>query len=93
MTDSGGLQEEAPALQKPVLILRNKTERPLITQLGLGALVGTKKEEIMKNAGELLTDEKKYQSMIKHLSPYGDGHAAEKIFSVINHYTNRDIAK
>ena len=47
----------------------------------------------MKNAGELLTDEKKYQSMIKHLSPYGDGHAAEKIFSVINHYTNRDIAK
>jgi len=86
MTDSGGLQEEAPALGKPVLVLRKKTERPLIIKLGLGRLVGTEIESIINNATDLLTDPMQYQAMAKHISPYGDGHAAEKIVNVISHY-------
>ncbi|MCD6039943.1 MAG: UDP-N-acetylglucosamine 2-epimerase [Gammaproteobacteria bacterium] len=90
ITDSGGLQEEAPALSKPILVLREKTERPLIIKLGLGRLVGTQTESIISNATDLLTDETQYQAMAKQISPYGDGHAAEKIVHVINHYLSHD---
>lgn len=86
MTDSGGLQEEAPALAKPLLILREKTERPLVIELGLGRLVGSDMEIIIKNAMDLLTDPLQYNEMAKNISPYGDGHAAEKIVQVIHHH-------
>ncbi len=83
LTDSGGIQEEAPALAKPVLVLRNTTERPEIIKLGLGKLVGTDCNEIVKTASLLLKDPVFYQSMAKGISPYGDGHAAEKIVKTI----------
>lgn len=84
MSDSGGIQEEAPALDKPIIVLRDVTERPLIIELGLGLLVGSNKENIVNTVTELLIDPHKYQSMQKHLSPYGDGHAAERIVNIIN---------
>lgn len=83
LSDSGGIQEEAPALKKPVLILREKTERPLVVELGLGKLVGSNERDIIQSAEMLLTDKKAYASMAKGLSPYGDGHAAEKIVKAI----------
>lgn len=86
LTDSGGLQEEAPALNKPVLILRELTERPLITELGLGVLVGTNKNKIVTTASKLLNDEKFYQSMQKNVSPYGDGQASKRIVKAIEAY-------
>jgi UDP-N-acetylglucosamine 2-epimerase (non-hydrolysing) len=87
MTDSGGLQEEAPALNKPLLILREQTERPLIIELGLAKLAGTKKESIVTAATELLNNPHLYQDMQKHLSPYGDGRAAERMVNiVVNQY-------
>jgi UDP-N-acetylglucosamine 2-epimerase (non-hydrolysing) len=86
ITDSGGLQEEAPALAKPVLVLRKTTERPLIIKLGLGKLVGSEIDSIIKSASDLLTNQTYYQAMIKNISPYGDGHAAKKIVDIINHY-------
>jgi UDP-N-acetylglucosamine 2-epimerase (non-hydrolysing) len=79
MSDSGGIQEEAPALDKPVLILREVTERPLIVEYGMGVLVGSDKNKIVNMAEKLLTDPSVYQSMQKHYSPYGDGKAAERI--------------
>lgn len=83
MSDSGGIQEEAPALDKPILILREVTERPLVVELGMGILVGTNKENIVKTASMLLEDSNKYKSMQKHESPYGDGHASDRIITAI----------
>lgn len=83
MTDSGGLQEEAPALGKPVLVLRETTERPLIVIVGAGALVGTNTDTIFNAAEALLTNKQKYQSMIKTASPYGDGLATDRIVAVL----------
>lgn len=79
MTDSGGLQEEAPALGKPVLVLRQTTERPEALQFGTVKLAGVQKEEILAAAEELLTDTDAYQRMARATSPYGDGHASERI--------------
>lgn len=90
MTDSGGIQEEAPALDKPLLILREVTERPLIIELGMGILVGSNKDLIVAKATELLNNHTLYQSMQKHISPYGDGHAAERIVNVIINQLNKD---
>lgn len=81
LTDSGGVQEEAPALGKPVLVLRNTTERPAIISEGLGLLVGTKKENIVKAVKQLLNDKTTYAAMSRGVSPYGDGHAAERIIN------------
>lgn len=86
MTDSGGLQEEAPALGKPVLVLRDSTERPAIIEQGLGLLVGTDTENIVRAADMLLTDKRFYHDLAKGFSPYGDGHAAERIVAEIQHY-------
>lgn len=86
MTDSGGVQEEAPALKKPVLILRDITERPLIVSEGLGELVGTDKKNIIKHASALLDNKPYYQQMAKGISPYGDGHASTKIIEHIQAY-------
>jgi UDP-N-acetylglucosamine 2-epimerase (non-hydrolysing) len=86
-TDSGGLQEEAPALGKPLLVLREETERPLVITMGLAKLAGTKKTSIVSTVTNVLENHLIYASMQKNISPYGDGHAAEKIVDiVVNRY-------
>ena len=79
LTDSGGLQEEAPALGKPVLVLRRETERPEAVQAGTVKLAGVKKQDILALAEELLTDEAAYETMAHAVNPYGDGRACERI--------------
>ena len=83
LTDSGGIQEEAPALGKPVLVLREVTERPEAIAAGTAMLAGTKKEEIIKTVGLLLDNHHTYESMAKAINPYGDGTAAKQIISAI----------
>ena len=79
MTDSGGLQEEAPALGKPVLVLRRETERPEAVQAGTVKLAGVEKQDILALAEELLRDEAAYSAMAHAVNPYGDGRACERI--------------
>ena len=79
MTDSGGLQEEAPALGKPVLVLRRETERPEAVEAGTVALAGTEREEIFRMASRLLTDRGAYDAMAHAVNPYGDGQACRRI--------------
>lgn len=83
ITDSGGLQEEAPALGKPVLVMRRATERPEAVKAGTARLVGTETEAIVSAANELLQDEAAYQRMANAISPFGDGYAAERIADVL----------
>jgi UDP-N-acetylglucosamine 2-epimerase len=82
LTDSGGVQEEAPALHKPVLVLRNKTERPEIVAAGGAKLVGTEPERIIAEVNRLLENTQTYAAMVHIANPFGDGTAAQKI---INH--------
>lgn len=79
MTDSGGLQEEAPACGVPVLVLRTETERPEAVEAGTVKVVGVNEDEIYRSAVTLLTDQKAYQEMARAVNPYGDGHASERI--------------
>jgi UDP-N-acetylglucosamine 2-epimerase (non-hydrolysing) len=79
ITDSGGVQEEAPSLGKPVLVMRDTTERPEALEAGTVKLVGTNTELIVKEATLLLHDKKEYELMSKAHNPYGDGTACEKI--------------
>lgn len=83
LTDSGGIQEEAPSLGKPVLVLRDTTERPEGIKAGTLKLVGTDEMTIYKETKKLLTDLKEYEKMSKASNPYGDGHASEKIADAI----------
>ncbi|WP_020559656.1 non-hydrolyzing UDP-N-acetylglucosamine 2-epimerase [Thiofilum flexile] len=83
LTDSGGVQEEAPALGKPVLVLREETERPEAVEMGVVKLVGSSYEQIVKETQHLLDDEIAYQAMAKGVSPYGDGKSAERIVAVL----------
>jgi UDP-N-acetylglucosamine 2-epimerase (non-hydrolysing) len=83
LTDSGGLQEEGPALGKPVLVMRNVTERPEAVDAGTARLVGTDAERIVEQVSLLLTDGAEYASMAKAANPFGDGHAAERIADVL----------
>ncbi|WP_448216409.1 non-hydrolyzing UDP-N-acetylglucosamine 2-epimerase [Endozoicomonas sp. 2B-B] len=83
MTDSGGIQEEAPALGKPVLVMRNKTERPEAIEAGVVKLVGCDYELIVSEAQKLLDNEQAYKSMAKGTSPYGDGRASERIVNTL----------
>lgn len=83
MTDSGGIQEEAPALGKPVLVMREETERPEGIEAGTARLVGTKEEKIVEEAERLLNDNCAYESMARAVNPYGDGHAAERIVEIL----------
>ena len=83
MTDSGGIQEEAPSLGKPVLVLRDTTERPEGIDAGTLKLVGTDEETIYKEAKKLLSDKKEYEKMSHASNPYGDGHASERIVDAI----------
>jgi UDP-N-acetylglucosamine 2-epimerase (non-hydrolysing) len=83
LTDSGGIQEEAPALGKPVLVLRDVTERTEAVEQGTVAMVGTDAQAILARATTLLTDWSAYRSMAQGGSPYGDGHAAERIVAAL----------
>ena len=83
LTDSGGIQEEAPSLGKPVLVMRDTTERPEGIQAGTLKLVGTEEETIYKEFSRLLTDKEEYKAMSKASNPYGDGHASERIADVL----------
>ena len=83
MSDSGGVQEEAPSLGKPVLVLRDTTERPEGIDAGTLKLVGTNEDNIYNEAKILLTDKKAYDAMSKASNPYGDGHASERIVKTI----------
>ena len=86
LTDSGGVQEEAPSLGKPVLVLREKTERPEAIAAGSVKLVGMEEKVIIAATSKLLTDEKEYKKMANAVNPYGDGHAAERITGALMHY-------
>ena len=79
LTDSGGIQEEAPSLGKPVLVMREKTERPEALQAGTAKLVGTDVEKIVSEVSKLLENRLLYQTMAKAHNPYGDGMACERI--------------
>ena len=79
LTDSGGIQEEAPSLGKPVLVLRDTTERPEAVEAGTVRLVGTDEEKVFQTAYKLLTDEKEYKAMAEAVNPYGDGKSAARI--------------
>ncbi len=83
LTDSGGIQEEAPSLNKPVLVMRDKTERPEALKTGAIKLVGTSKKKIIKESFLLLDDEKKYNLMAKKENPYGDGKSSKRILNII----------
>ena len=83
LSDSGGIQEEAPALGKPVLVLRNTTERPEAVEAGTARLVGTEVEAIVSACEQLLTDSRAYRAMAQARNPFGDGHASERILDVL----------
>ncbi len=83
LTDSGGIQEEAPSLGKPVLVMREVTERPEAVESGTARLVGSKKESIVQEAQKLLDDPKEYQRMTNRRNPYGDGKAADRIVQIV----------
>ena len=83
LTDSGGLQEEAPALGKPVLVLRNETERPEAIEAGTVRLAGVERDTIYGIAKSLLTDPDYYAGMAEAVNPYGDGLASERILKAL----------
>ena len=81
LTDSGGVQEEAPALSKPILVMRDNTERPEAVAFGVAELVGTDEDRIVERVSALLTDEAAYTAMAQAANPYGDGHACKRILA------------
>lgn len=89
MTDSGGLQEEAPALGKPVLVLRRETERPEAVAAGTVKIAGTEENDIFRMASELISDEGAYQKMAHAVNPYGDGNACRRIVDAILYHFGR----
>lgn len=86
LTDSGGIQEEAPGLGKPVLVMRDTTERPEALKAGTIKLVGTDKTKIEREVTSLLTDRNEYEAMSQAVNPYGDGHASEKIVEALRRW-------
>lgn len=86
LTDSGGLQEEAPALGKPVLVLRRTTERPEAVEAGTARLIGTASESIVAEAGHLLDHGEAYQAMARAHNPFGDGQASERILNACRRF-------
>ena len=83
LTDSGGVQEEAPGLGKPVLVMRNTTERPEAVKAGTVKLVGTDVETIIQTASQLLDNTSMYQQMSEANNPYGDGLSCQRIVSIL----------
>lgn len=90
LTDSGGIQEEAPTLGKPVLVMRKVTERPEAIEAGVARLVGSKKKDIVKNVQHLLDDPEEYEMMAKKRNPFGDGRSAQRIVQFLK---NIDITR
>ena len=87
LTDSGGVQEEAPALGKPVLVLRDTTERPEAVEAGTVKLIGTDRERVYAEAKALLTNKEEYGRMAESVNPYGDGKASVRIIqAILYHY-------
>ena len=86
LTDSGGIQEEAPSLGKPVLVLRKETERPEAVEAGTVKVIGTEKEVIIREANKLLNDSFEYNKMSKATNPYGDGNSCDRIVEAIRYY-------
>lgn len=86
LTDSGGLQEEAPSLGKPVLVLRETTERPEAVKAGTAKLVGTEPARVVEAASQLLSDAAAYEKMATAINPFGDGRAAERILQIVENY-------
>lgn len=86
LTDSGGLQEEAPSLGKPVLVLRENTERPEAVEAGTAKLIGTNPIQILDETSKLLSDRITYQQMATAVNPFGDGHASERILQIVKDY-------
>ena len=84
LTDSGGVQEEAPSLGKPVLVMRNTTERPEAVQIGTVKLVGTNFDRITKESSKLIEDSSFYKSMSVKENPYGDGKASGRIITFLS---------
>lgn len=93
MTDSGGLQEEAPHLGKPVLVLRDVTERPEAVDVGTVKLVGTNINAILENAKVLIEDKKCYERMSKAINPYGDGFASQRIVEAILYHFKKETKR
>ncbi len=83
LTDSGGIQEEAPSLGKPVLVMRETTERPEALEAGVSKLVGTDRAAIVRVVNNLLGDQAAYKKMAQAYNPYGDGRAAQRIHGVL----------
>ena len=83
LTDSGGIQEEAPSLGKPVLVLRDATERPEAVEAGCARIVGTDAARIVAEARRLLEDESAYERMARVANPFGDGHASGRIVQLL----------
>jgi UDP-N-acetylglucosamine 2-epimerase (non-hydrolysing) len=92
ITDSGGIQEEGPSLGKPILVLREKTERPEAVQAGTVKLVGTSREDIVRHAAELLENQESYEAMARVHNPYGDGHASGRIGELIHSYLRENTS-
>jgi UDP-N-acetylglucosamine 2-epimerase (non-hydrolysing) len=86
LTDSGGVQEEAPSLGKPVLVMRDTTERPEGVEAGTALLIGTRADRIVKHTARLLEDREAYEAMANAVNPYGDGRAAERIVARIRRH-------
>jgi UDP-N-acetylglucosamine 2-epimerase (non-hydrolysing) len=89
LTDSGGVQEEGPSLGKPVLVMRDTTERPEAVEAGTVRLVGTDEEKIVEEMAHLLDDSEHYAAMANAVNPYGDGHAARRSVQAIEHFFGR----
>ena len=83
LTDSGGIQEEAPSLGKPVLVMRDTTERPEAIEAGTALLVGTDPQKIISHVNELLNDDTSYKRMVIKRNPYGDGKASQRIVNLL----------
>lgn len=86
MTDSGGLQEEAPALGKPVVVLRTETERPEVVESGMAILAGVEEESVFRSVCSILGDDALYHRMSHAINPYGDGHTSEKIVAILKQF-------
>jgi UDP-N-acetylglucosamine 2-epimerase len=86
LTDSGGIQEEAPSFGKPVLVLREKTERPEAVMAGTSTLVGVDTDKIVSATKQLLQDRDEYSRRARIHNPYGDGHASERIAKVLSEF-------
>ncbi len=92
LTDSGGVQEEGPSLGKPVLVMRDTTERPEAVRAGTVRLVGTDHDLIVQTTNQLLTDHAAYAAMAGAVNPYGDGRAAERSAAALAHHFGRGPA-